>query len=53
MLEITEHDNWVGADGVVKAKAMLINGTFPGPTLTADWGDRLQITVINKLRANG
>lgn len=29
-LVITEHDNWVGGDGVAKKKAMLINGQFPG-----------------------
>jgi len=29
-LVITEHDNWVGGDGIPKKKAMLINGQFPG-----------------------
>lgn len=52
-LTITEVDNYVGADGQVKEKAMLINDQFPGPVITADWGDQLKITVINKLRANG
>jgi len=52
-LTITEVDNYVGADGQVKEKAMLINDQFPGPAITADWGDQLKITVINKLRANG
>lgn len=28
-------------------------GTLPGPTIVADWGDRLNITVINNLRDNG
>jgi hypothetical protein len=27
---VTEHDNWVGPDGKIKEKAMLINGAFPG-----------------------
>ncbi|KAK1754289.1 laccase-2 [Echria macrotheca] len=52
-LTITEVDNYIGADGQVKEKAMLINGQFPGPVITADWGDRLNITVINNLRTNG
>ncbi|KAH8883756.1 laccase-1 [Thozetella sp. PMI_491] len=48
-LEITEHDNWKGPDGVVKEKVMLINS----PVITADWGDRITIVVKNSLRANG
>jgi len=32
---LTEVNNWVGGDGRVKAKAMLVNGQFPGPTITA------------------
>ncbi|KAI1495707.1 probing oxygen channels in Melanocarpus Albomyces laccase [Biscogniauxia marginata] len=32
---------------------MLVNNQFPGPTLVADWGDTLQITVKNKLHING
>lgn len=28
---------------------MLINGTYPGPLIEADWGDLLNITVINRL----
>ncbi|KAK3349185.1 laccase [Lasiosphaeria hispida] len=50
---ITEHDNWVGGDGVPKKKAMLINGQFPGPTIRADWGDTIRVTVTNTLRVNG
>lgn len=34
-LVITEEDEYVGADGVIKKKAMLINGQFPGPTINA------------------
>ncbi|KAH8590547.1 probing oxygen channels in Melanocarpus Albomyces laccase [Bisporella sp. PMI_857] len=43
LLTITEVDNWVGGDGRVKKKAMLIN----------DWGDRISVTVVNQLRNNG
>ncbi|KAK2073255.1 hypothetical protein P8C59_007547 [Phyllachora maydis] len=52
-LSISEVDNWVGGDGVVKEKAMLVNGQFPGPPITADWGDRINVTVINNLVTNG
>ncbi|KAK4448793.1 laccase [Podospora aff. communis PSN243] len=52
-LVITEHDEWVGGDGVPKKKAMLINGQFPGPTIRADWGDTVRVTVTNNLRVNG
>ncbi|KAE8441120.1 hypothetical protein EG329_005862 [Mollisiaceae sp. DMI_Dod_QoI] len=52
-LTITEVDNYVGGDGQIKKKAMLVNNQFPGPVLTANWGDTFQITVVNKLRNNG
>jgi len=32
---------------------MLINNKFPGPVLTANWGDTLRITVNNRLLHNG
>ncbi|KAK3384924.1 multicopper oxidase-domain-containing protein [Podospora didyma] len=50
---LTEVNSWVGGDGGVKVKAMLVNGQFPGPTVTANWGDRINITVINNLVTNG
>lgn len=50
---MTEVNNWIGGDGRPKVKAMLINGQFPGPTITANWGDRINITVINNLVTNG
>lgn len=52
-LEITEESNWTGPDGVVKDLIMVINGQFPGPVLTADWGDTMEITVTNNLLTNG
>ncbi|OAA65258.1 Cupredoxin [Niveomyces insectorum RCEF 264] len=52
-LTLTEVDNYVGGDGVVKTKAMLVNGVFPGPAITANWGDRINVTVINNLATNG
>ncbi|KAK0711770.1 multicopper oxidase-domain-containing protein [Lasiosphaeris hirsuta] len=49
---ITNVTNWLGPDGVRKP-AMLINGQFPGPTIEADWGDYIQVTVYNDLKDNG
>ncbi|KAK4120739.1 multicopper oxidase [Parathielavia appendiculata] len=48
-LTLTEIDNWTGPDGVVKNKVMLVNG----PTIFANWGDTIQVTVINNLITNG
>ncbi|KAK3321960.1 multicopper oxidase-domain-containing protein [Apodospora peruviana] len=52
-LTLTEVNNWIGGDGRPKVKAMLVNGQFPGPTITANWGDRITITVNNNLVTNG
>lgn len=35
-------------DGVQK-DMICVNGQFPGPTLTADWGDKFEVTVHNRL----
>jgi len=32
---------------------MVVNGQLPGPTIVADWGDILEITVTSHLTANG
>ncbi|KAK4101287.1 multicopper oxidase [Parathielavia hyrcaniae] len=48
-LTLTEVDNWTGPDGVVKNKVMLVNG----PTIVANWGDTIRVTVINNLLTNG
>jgi FtsP/CotA-like multicopper oxidase with cupredoxin domain len=50
---LTEHNTWTGGDGRTKIKAMLVNGQFPGPTINANWGDRINITIINNLQTNG
>ncbi|KAK0612088.1 laccase [Immersiella caudata] len=52
-LTLTEVDNWLGPDGVVKKKVMLVNGSIFGPTIRADWGDWIEVKVINNLRTNG
>ena len=31
----------------------LINGQYPGPTIFADWGDKVEVTVTNHLESNG
>ncbi|CAG8296954.1 unnamed protein product [Penicillium olsonii] len=32
---------------------MTFNGTMPGPSIVADWGDRLKVHVTNNLKSNG
>jgi FtsP/CotA-like multicopper oxidase with cupredoxin domain len=49
-LELVETE--VAPDGFTRT-AMTVNGTVPGPTITADWGDELVIHVINNLNING
>ncbi|KAK0107229.1 hypothetical protein ONS95_003931 [Cadophora gregata] len=39
-------------DGVERM-ALLVNGTFPGPTLFADWGDTVVVKLYNGLANNG
>jgi FtsP/CotA-like multicopper oxidase with cupredoxin domain len=45
-LELT--DVTVAPDGVSRS-AMAVNGSIPGPTLFADWGDTVIVHVINSL----
>ncbi|KAE9571468.1 Laccase [Colletotrichum fructicola] len=52
-LVLTEHTTFTGGDGMSKNTAMLINGAFPGPTIEADWGDHVEVRVVNNLRTNG
>lgn len=35
-------------DGVERS-VILINGQFPGPTIEANWGDTIEVTVTNKI----
>ncbi|KAH6664856.1 laccase-1 precursor [Halenospora varia] len=39
-------------DGIQKPM-LVINGTYPGPTIIADWGDVLIINVKNSMKDNG
>lgn len=45
-LELT--DVTVAPDGVSRS-AMAVNGSIPGPTIFADWGDTVKVHVINSL----
>lgn len=38
----------IAPDGVFK-EGVLINGQFPGPTIEANWGDMISVTVQNSL----
>ncbi|KZL86009.1 multicopper oxidase [Colletotrichum incanum] len=48
-LELT--DVTVAPDGVSRS-AMAVNGSIPGPTLFADWGDTVKVHVINSLTSS-
>ncbi|KAH7135804.1 multicopper oxidase [Dendryphion nanum] len=45
-------DVTVAPDGVSRS-AMAVNGSIPGPTLIADWGDNVVVHVINSLTTSG
>ena len=49
-LEIT--NTTMAPDGKPRL-VMAVNGQFPGPTIIANWGDTLEITVRNRLENNG
>lgn len=38
----------IAPDGVQR-EALLVNGAFPGPTIEANWGDTIQVTVHNNI----
>ncbi|EKD21339.1 uncharacterized protein L3040_000625 [Drepanopeziza brunnea f. sp. 'multigermtubi'] len=42
----------LAADGYTR-QVLSFNGTVPGPTIIADWGDNLVIHVTNKMQHNG
>lgn len=37
----------------IPKQMLVVNGQFPGPLIEANWGDILEITVINELENNG
>ncbi|KAK3613029.1 laccase, multicopper oxidase, benzenediol:oxygen oxidorectuctase, partial [Elasticomyces elasticus] len=40
-------------DGVVTQNTICVNGQFPGPLISANYGDTLSITATNKLKDEG
>ncbi|PSS05173.1 laccase [Coniella lustricola] len=52
-LTLTQAENWVGPDGVVKDSVMLVNGDIIGPLIYAQWGDTISVKVTNNLEFNG
>ncbi|KAL9082176.1 MAG: hypothetical protein Q9159_006641 [Coniocarpon cinnabarinum] len=40
-------------DGRGVRECLLLNGQYPGPTLKAEWGDMISVTVHNRLANNG
>jgi len=40
-------------DGAGSRVCLLINGRFLGPTIVANWGDTIRVTVRNNLQSNG
>ncbi|KAK2042477.1 multicopper oxidase [Colletotrichum somersetense] len=52
-LVLTEPPTYKGGDAMDKNNAMIINGGFPGPTIKANWGDKVRVRVVNNLRTNG
>ncbi|RDW88368.1 hypothetical protein BP6252_00400 [Coleophoma cylindrospora] len=49
-LEIT--NTTLAPDGTPK-RMMAINGQYPGPTIEANWGDTVSVTVQNSMQDNG
>ncbi|KAJ5701099.1 extracellular dihydrogeodin oxidase/laccase [Penicillium malachiteum] len=46
-------ENTTAAPDGVEMPVQLINGSFPGPTIIADWGDTVVIHITNSLQNNG
>jgi hypothetical protein len=51
--ELTVDEATLAPDGVDAPYMQVFNGQFPGPLLEADWGDKIEIKVHNKLTNNG
>ncbi|KKY20770.1 putative multicopper oxidase [Phaeomoniella chlamydospora] len=46
-------ENTTAAPDGVELPVQLINGSFPGPTIIADWGDTVVVHLTNTLQSNG
>lgn len=51
--DLTLTNTTCNPDGHGARVCMLYNGQYPGPTIRADWGDYISITVHNALKDNG
>ncbi|KAJ9667384.1 hypothetical protein H2201_002585 [Coniosporium apollinis] len=49
-LEIT--NTTIAPDGSPRL-ALVVNGQMPGPPIVANWGDTVEVTVVNKMQNNG
>lgn len=50
--DFTLSEMTVAPDGVQK-NGIVVNGQFPGPTIEANWGDYIEVTVTNNLPDEG
>ncbi|KAF2768817.1 hypothetical protein EJ03DRAFT_383088 [Teratosphaeria nubilosa] len=55
---VTRYYDWTITNGTAapdgfERPVFLVNGQYPGPTLFADWGDTVSVTVHNQLQDNG
>lgn len=50
--DFTITNTTIAPDGYQR-QGFAINGQFPGPTIYANWGDTIQVTVNNQLQNNG
>lgn len=48
-----ELQNVTTAPDGVSRNALTVNGSFPGPTIFADWGDTVKVHLTNSLANNG
>ncbi|KAJ4408882.1 hypothetical protein N0V82_009612 [Gnomoniopsis sp. IMI 355080] len=46
-------ENTTASPDGVEVPVMLVNGSLPGPTIIADWGDEVVVHVTNSLQNNG
>ncbi|KAF7193504.1 Laccase-3 [Pseudocercospora fuligena] len=50
--ELTIRNTTISPDGYER-QGFTINGQYPGPTIYANWGDTIQVTVNNEMEDNG
>lgn len=50
--DFTVSRGYIAPDGY-ETDVILVNGAFPGPTIEANWGDTIQVTVHNNISDEG